>query len=146
VREHDRCALATALSSLELVIGQFGGLTVATAHARELRRRRGRARARRADAGRAGEARTASPPMRTSGSTPASGDRTRGALLPRPGFESVGGRSLATSVSRRSSRAGLEVAAPCGMRLPILRETRMPRCCACLAPGADQRRLRRCVG
>lgn len=43
-----------------------------------------------------------------------------------PGFESVGGRRLAHLVSERLFVIGFPGVAPRGMRLPVLRETRMP--------------------
>jgi N-acetylmuramoyl-L-alanine amidase len=54
-----------------------------------------------------------------------------------PAFESAGGRSLATRVTAALAAAGVDLDAPCGMRLPILRETRMPAVLCRLAPIRD---------
>lgn len=50
------------------------------------------------------------------------------------GFESEGGRRLATLVSAALVDDGFAVAPPRGMRLPVLRETRMPAVLVHLAP------------
>lgn len=54
-----------------------------------------------------------------------------------PGFESVGGRRLAHLVSERLFVVGLPGVPPRGMRLPILRETRMPAVLCELGPVED---------
>lgn len=52
-----------------------------------------------------------------------------------PTFESVGGRTLATCLSNEySSSTTLSIAPPMGMRLPVLRETRMTAVLCSLAP------------
>lgn len=51
-----------------------------------------------------------------------------------PTFESVGGRALATCLVSRLANVELLVAAPCGMRLPVLRETKMPAVLCTLGP------------
>jgi N-acetylmuramoyl-L-alanine amidase len=51
-----------------------------------------------------------------------------------PAFDSIGGRLLAARITAGLREAGLEVTDPCGMRLPILRETRMPAVLCRLAP------------
>ena len=48
------------------------------------------------------------------------------AYYAREGYESAGGHRLADLLLAELARAGLEVAEPRGMRLPVLRETRMP--------------------
>jgi N-acetylmuramoyl-L-alanine amidase len=51
-----------------------------------------------------------------------------------PTFESIGGKGLAGCLSDELRGCGLTVAPPCGMRLPVLRETRMPAVLVTLAP------------
>ncbi|MBI5087415.1 MAG: peptidoglycan-binding protein [Actinobacteria bacterium] len=51
-----------------------------------------------------------------------------------PTFESVGGRTLATCLTLELRSTGLTVAEPVGMRLPVLRETRMPAVLLTVAP------------
>ena len=51
------------------------------------------------------------------------------------GFESVGGRQLAELTCERLRATGLEGGEPHGMRLPILRETRMPAVLCELGPA-----------
>jgi N-acetylmuramoyl-L-alanine amidase len=51
-----------------------------------------------------------------------------------PTFESVGGRTLATCLTHELCTAGLKVTDPVGMRLPVLRETRMPAVLLTIAP------------
>lgn len=52
------------------------------------------------------------------------------------GFESAGGRALAGRCSARLKSLLPKVGPPAGMRLPILRETRMPAIWCRLGPGA----------
>jgi N-acetylmuramoyl-L-alanine amidase len=51
-----------------------------------------------------------------------------------PTFESVGGRSLATCLTTELQAVGLPIGEPVGMRLPVLRETRMPAVLVSIAP------------
>jgi len=51
-----------------------------------------------------------------------------------PAFESLGGRALAACFTTTLSMVDLVVGAPCGMRLPVLRETKMPAVLCTLAP------------
>ena len=51
-----------------------------------------------------------------------------------PSFESVGGKSLAGCLTTELRACGLPVSDPCGMRLPVLRETRMPAVLVTLGP------------
>ena len=51
-----------------------------------------------------------------------------------PTFESVGGRALATCLVAQLASVELLVSAPCGMRLPVLRETKMPAVLCTLGP------------
>jgi N-acetylmuramoyl-L-alanine amidase len=125
-----------ALSSLDLVVGHFGGLgAIARASARELRREGAmvlslddldpiaQAEAANRFAGHA-----------YVGFDVGDAEATVIHYYRVPAFESAGGRSLATRISDELRDCGLEVAPPCGMRLPILRETRMPAVLCLLAP------------
>jgi N-acetylmuramoyl-L-alanine amidase len=137
VRESDRLRNASrVLSSLNIVIGQFGGLgSVARAAGRELRQRGAMVLALdEPDAVAQAEVANRFSADVYVGLDAGIGERTMVHYYRVPGFESVGGRTLATSVSDALSRSGLEVAAPCGMRLPILRETRMPAVLCRFAP------------
>jgi N-acetylmuramoyl-L-alanine amidase len=51
-----------------------------------------------------------------------------------PAFASVGGRTLATCLSAELARTGLPTAEPVGMRMPVLRETRMPAVLVSVSP------------
>jgi N-acetylmuramoyl-L-alanine amidase len=51
-----------------------------------------------------------------------------------PTFESIGGRSLATCLTVELTSTGLVVLEPVGMRLPVLRETKMPAVLVSVAP------------
>ena len=137
VREHDQLVhRRRTLSSLNIVIGQFGGLNqVAAATARELRRLGAVVLALdEPDVAVQAEAANRFAADAYLGLDVGTGD---GAIVHHyrvPGFESLGGRALAFSVSTALRTAGLDVGEPCGMRLPILRETRMPAVLCLLAP------------
>ncbi len=51
-----------------------------------------------------------------------------------PTFESIGGRALASHVAEHWSTTGLVIPDVRGMRLPVLRETRMPAVLCSLSP------------
>jgi N-acetylmuramoyl-L-alanine amidase len=51
-----------------------------------------------------------------------------------PTFESVGGRTLAECLTNELSRCGLDLDEPTGLRLPVLRETKMPAVLCSFAP------------
>lgn len=51
-----------------------------------------------------------------------------------PTFESVGGRTLAVCLSAELTRVGLAMVPPIGMRLPVLRETKMPAVLVSVSP------------
>ena len=65
------------------------------------------------------------------------GDTCSVAYYQVPGFESVGGRRLALLTCQRLKALGFPAGLPHGMRLPVLRETRMPAVSCELGP-ADQ--------
>ena len=52
-------------------------------------------------------------------------------------FESAGGRRLAHAITSELAAAGFEVGEPRGMRLPTLRETRMPAVVVHLGPATS---------
>jgi N-acetylmuramoyl-L-alanine amidase len=137
VREQERLRLApTSLSSLRVSLGQFGGLSsitravgrelrLAGAHVMALDELDAVAQARAAnnfgadlylgfEAGLAAE--------------------TVIHYYKVPTFESVGGRTLAMCITAESRRRGLTVADPVGMRVAVLRETKMPAVLATIAP------------
>lgn len=49
-------------------------------------------------------------------------------------FESVGGRTLATCLTNELAAIGVPVSQPVGMRMPVLRETRMPAVLVSVSP------------
>lgn len=51
-----------------------------------------------------------------------------------PTFESMGGRALAEAFTTALAGVDLDIGEPCGMRLPVLRETKMPAVLCTLAP------------
>jgi N-acetylmuramoyl-L-alanine amidase len=125
-----------SLSTLRLVIGQFGGLSaIARSTARALREHGAtvmstdeyEAAAQAAAANRFGAGAYVGFEAVAEGSSTVS-------YFAVPAFESIGGRSLATKVAERLS--GVLTAPPAlqGMRLPVLRETRMPAVLCSLGP------------
>lgn len=137
VRERERLRQApTALGSLRVVIGQFGGLgSISRAISRELRL--AGAQVVLLDEPDAGlQARTANQfgAHLYVGLEAGRAEATVVHYYQVPTFESVGGKSLAAALSREIRACGLAVAEPCGMRLPVLRETRMPAVLVTLAP------------
>ena len=138
VREHERLLTAPgSVASLRIVVGQFGGLSIISrAVTRELRA-----------AG--AQVMSLDEPDAVAQAKAANHFAADvylglegGAAAPTvihyyqvPTFESVGGHTLATYLSRQLRLAtALDVADPCGMRLPVLRETRMPAVLCVLAP------------
>jgi N-acetylmuramoyl-L-alanine amidase len=137
VRESDRLRhVSRVLSSLSLVIGHFGGLgSVARAAGRQLRQQGAIVLSLdEPDAVTQAEVANLFAADVYVGLDAGTGDRTVVHYYRVPGFESVGGRTLATSMSDALALSGLDVADPCGMRLPILRETRMPAVLCRFAP------------
>ncbi len=139
VRENESIRQATSLHSLRIVIGQFGGLSsLARSVARALRQQGAtvmstdeyEAAAQAAAANRFG----ATIYIGFEAKSHVCTDITYFAV---PSFESVGGRSLGTHLVRQLG--ALLPAAPTlrGMRLPVLRETRMPAVLCSLGPVRD---------
>ena len=137
VRERERLRHApTTLRSLRVVVGQFGGLSSITrAVSRELRHA-GAHVVPLDEPDAVVQARTAN----QFGAHLYIGFEASRALesvvhfYKVPSFESVGGRGLAGCLTAELRRCGLQVADACGMRLPVLRETRMPAVLVTLAP------------
>jgi N-acetylmuramoyl-L-alanine amidase len=137
VRERERLRQApTSLAALRVVVGQFGGLSSITrAISRELRLA-GAHVVPLDEPDAVVQARTANQFGATLylGFEASRGEQTVVHFYKVPTFESVGGRSLAASLTRELRACGLTTAEPCGMRLPVLRETRMPAVLVTLAP------------
>lgn len=138
VREHERLLTAPgSVASLRIVVGQFGGLSIISrAFTRELRAAGAQVMSLdEPDAvaqAKAANHFAADLYVGLEGSTIAP---TVIHYYQVPTFESVGGHTLATYLSRQlSAVTDLEVGAPLGMRLPVLRETRMPAVLCVLAP------------
>jgi N-acetylmuramoyl-L-alanine amidase len=137
VREHDHLRhRSPTLSSLNIVVGQFGALgSIARAAARELRRHGALVLSLdEPDANVQADAANRFGADAYVGLDAGNGDQTVVHYYRVPAFMSVGGRSLAESMSVTLAACGLDVMAPQGMRLPILRETRMPAVLCLVAP------------
>ncbi len=137
VRERERLRQApTSLGSLRIVVGQFGGLSSITrAVSRELRLAGAHVMSLdEPDA--VVQARTANQfgAHIYLGFEASLASDTTVHFYKVPTFESVGGRSLASCLSDELAGLGLVVAPACGMRLPVLRETKMPAVLVTLAP------------
>lgn len=137
VRERERLRHApTSLAALRIVVGQFGGLSsISRAVSRELRAAGAHVIA-------LDEPDSIAQAMAANqfsahlylGFEASRANETIIHYYRVPTFESVGGRTLAGCLSVEMRRCGLPVAEPCGMRLPVLRETRMPAVLATMAP------------
>jgi N-acetylmuramoyl-L-alanine amidase len=137
VRERERLRQApTSLGSLRVVVGQFGGLSSITrAVSRELRFA-GAHVVPLDEPDAVVQARTANQfnAHLYLGFEASRADDTVVHFYKVPTFESIGGRGLAGCLSDELRQTGLPMAAPCGMRLTVLRETRMPAVLVMLAP------------
>ena len=139
VREHELVREATSLNTLRIVIGQFGGLSsVARSVARALRQHGAtvmstdeyEAAAQAAAANRFGATIYVGFEARS--------DRCTDVFyFAVPTFESIGGRALASHVVNELGGLLPVPAALRGMRLPVLRETRMPAVLCSLGPVRD---------
>ena len=139
VREHDLLLHRTpTLAALDVVVGQFGGLgTITRAVSRALRRAgAGVLSLDEPDVTVQAEAANRFGADAYVGLEAGGGSATRTVVhyYRVPEFASFGGKTLATTLTRALREAGLELADPCGMRLPILRETRMPAVLCLVAP------------
>jgi N-acetylmuramoyl-L-alanine amidase len=137
IRERERLRLSpTTLSTLRVVVGQFGGLsTISRSISRDLRQ-----------AG--AQVMSLDEPDAVAQAMAANrfGAHLYLGLEGRldqastvhfyqvPTFESVGGRTLATCLTVELTSIGLAVTEPIGMRLPVLRETKMPAVLVSVAP------------
>ncbi len=128
IREHESLMVNGGLQTLRIVVGQFGGLSSITRTvARALR---------------SGGATVMSTDEYEAGAHAAAANRFGAAMylgfeaqadacttisyFAVPTFESLGGRALATSLAAELTGVLTEVPVVAGMRLPVLRETRMP--------------------
>ena len=139
MRESETSSRPSALSTLRIVVGQFGGLSsIARPVARTLRHRGAtvvstdeyEAAAQAAAANRFGA--TVYIGFEALASTTSSVS-----YFAVPTFESVGGRSLAITTVRNLDRVLDRDVELQGMRLPVLRETRMPAVLCSLGPVRD---------
>ena len=140
VRESESMASGHgSLASLRLVVGQFGGLSaIARSTARALRERGAtvmstdeyEAPAQAAAANRFGASAYVGFEALAEGTSTVS-------YFAVPAFESIGGRSLATLIADELSKVLAEPPKLQGMRLPVLRETRMPAVLCSLGPVRD---------
>ena len=140
VRERERLReTPTSVASLRVVVGQFGGLSAVTrALTRELRLAGAQVMSLdEPDAITQARAANRYAADVYLGFDSGTGDRCVVHFYRVPAFESLGGRALATCISSALaplSSLDLSVGDPCGMRLPVLRETKMPAVLCTLAP------------
>lgn len=139
VRENESIRRTTSLHSLRIVIGQFGGLSsLARSVARALRQQ-GATVMSTDEYDAAAQASAAN----RFGATIYIGFEARSdacadiAYFAVPAFESVGGRSLGTHLVRQFETTLPITPTLRGMRLPVLRETRMPAVLCSLGPVRD---------
>ncbi len=137
VREREGLRQASSdLGTLRVVVGQFGGLsTIARLASRELRQL-GATVVPLDETDPITQARAANQfgAHAYLGLDGVVGERTNVTFYRVPTFESVGGRTLAECLTNELSRCGLELDEPTGMRLPVLRETKMPAVLCSFAP------------
>lgn len=136
IREHELVRHATSLSSLRIVVGQFGGLSSVTRSVSRSLRQHGATVISTDEYDAAAQASAANRFGATIyvGFAADSNPCTEVAYFAVPAFESAGGHSLAQHVI---DHLGSILPAPAvirGMRLPVLRETRMPAVLCTLGP------------
>ena len=136
LREREAMTERTSLASLRIVVGQFGGLSsIGRGVARSLR-----AHGATVVATDEYEASAQAAAANRFGATAYLGFEARSDMCAEvsyfsvPTFESVGGRSLAGEVARRLRHVVPVTPSLHGMRLPVLRETRMPAVLCALGP------------
>ena len=138
LREQERLLTAPgSVASLRVVVGQFGGLSIVSrALSRELRNAGAHVMSLdEPDASTQAQAANHFAADVYVGLEGAATESTVVHYYRVPTFESVGGRTLAAYLGKTLRDVdGLDVAEPCGMRLPVLRETRMPAVLCVLAP------------
>ncbi len=137
VRERERLRQSlTSLDSLRVVVGQFGGLSsISRTVTRELRQA-GASVVPLDEPDAVVQAHTANQfqAQLYLGFEASHGDTTTVHYYRVPTFESVGGHTLASCLTTQFDECGLQVNDACGMRLPVLRETRMPAVLCSMAP------------
>ena len=129
----------TSVASLRVVVGQFGGLSAGHPVAQPRAAPRGRARdvarrARRRRPGARGQPVRRRRLRRVRGRRPTTGSVVHFYRVPDVRVRSAAARWPNCIDRRASAPIELPVAEPCGMRLPVLRETRMPAVLCQLAP------------
>lgn len=139
VREHEAHANPTPLRSMRVVVGQFGGLSSITRSVTRALRHAGatvvptdeyEAAAHASAANRFGASAYI-------GFEPRTDARSIVSYFAVPAFESVGGRALATHLVANWCHSTLATPELRGMRLAVLRETRMPAVLCSLGPVRD---------
>jgi N-acetylmuramoyl-L-alanine amidase len=137
VRERERLRHAPAtMTDVRLVVGQFGGLsTISRVVSRELRNA-GASVMTLDEPDPVAQALTANQFVAQLYLGFEAGPGTRSVVhhYQVPTFESVGGRTLSRCLTDAMRAGGLPVDEPVGMRLPVLRETRMPAVLCAIAP------------
>ena len=137
VRERERLRSSpTSLVNLRIVVGQFGGLsTIARSIAREVRLAGAQVMSLdEPDAVAQAVAANQFGAQLYLGLEGRLDQHSTVHFYQVPTFESVGGHSLATCLTVEFSSIGLVTADPVGMRLPVLRETKMPAVLVSVAP------------
>lgn len=138
VRERERLRHSPAtLSSLRVVVGQFGGLSTITRAVCHQLRATGAFVITLDEPDPIIQARVANHFAAHAylGFEASTGDTSVVHYYRVPTFESLGGRTMATCLTTELAACrGLMIAEPAGMRLPVLRETRMPAVLCSLAP------------
>jgi N-acetylmuramoyl-L-alanine amidase len=135
-QEHWRARATTGVTSLRVVIGQFGGASTLTRLVTRDLRVRG-AEAMSLDEPDAVTQAVAANRFGADvyvGVTASAEPVSAVSFYRVPAFESIGGRALAELLVAGLRDCDLEVADPSGMRLPVLRETKMPAALITLGP------------
>ena len=139
VREHEIATTPTSLATLRVVIGQFGGLSSISRSLSKALRETGAtvmstdeydATAHAAAANRFGASAYVGFEARAD-------TRSMITYFAVPTFESIGGRTLATRIAEHLGAIVGDDLELLGMRLPVLRETRMPAVLCSLGPVRD---------
>ncbi|MEX0847176.1 MAG: peptidoglycan-binding protein [Ilumatobacteraceae bacterium] len=137
VRERERLRHAPAsLTDLRVVVGQFGGLsTISRVVSRDLRTAGAHVMTL-DEPDPVAQAITANQFVAQLyiGFEAGTGDESVIHHYQVPSFESIGGRTLSHCLTAALRAGGVSVAEPAGMRLPVLRETKMPAVVCAMSP------------
>ena len=137
VRERETLRLSpTSVATVRLVVGQFGGLsTISRSITRQLRFAGAQVMSLdEPDAVAQAQAANQFAAHLYVGFEGGLADASTVHFYQVPAFESVGGRTLATCLTVEYSSIGVPMTDPIGMRLPVLRETKMPAVLVSVAP------------